>query len=240
MATRSKDLRLRSLAFAGLTMAHCQALHRFGRSDPAHRSDAVSAAKEALRLCRDLEEAVFARGLAHELDDEFAEALKRYREVVKLDGKTAPQLRMKSFALNNAADIWLNERKEPRLIKAEKLLWQALSHYQNKVAYLNLAEVAKRRARLTDAMTLVNRARALDPSDATTLNQLAIMEVEYAKSCRQSDEANRYLRDAQRHSEDAQQLAGDDQRFAEKLRTDFSAILPPVPSKKPIAPTRFR
>jgi tetratricopeptide (TPR) repeat protein len=163
LATGSADPSLRPLAFAGVAMAHCQAMQRFERTAAEHKKKARDAAAMAVQLAPDLEEALFANGWIHQMDGKWMEAVRTYEAVLRLPGTSAPALRVKSFALNNAAWIWLNklDREADALTKAERQLWRALELYPNKVAYANLAEIARRLNRRNDSIKLFRAALAL-------------------------------------------------------------------------------
>ena len=145
-ATGTDEVALRALAFAGVAMARCQAIQRFDRSREEHRDLASDAATAAKELRPDLEEALFADAWICQVDGEWDEAIGRYRAVGDLPGRGAPERRIQSFALNNAAWIMLNklDGTTERRGEAERLLWRAQALYPNKAAYTNLGQIARK------------------------------------------------------------------------------------------------
>ncbi len=214
-ATSTVDSSLQPLAFAGLAMAHSQAIHRFQRARKDHAERARKAAAEAFSLAPKLEESVFVGGWIQQLDEKWDEAIAQYQSVVRLPGKSSGALRIKSFALNNAA--WIILFTFPRTVeshqRAERLLWQALDLYPNKVAYTNLAEIARRTPYKERAVALFEQALALDPSYANAANELAIVQLELGAT--EESEAS---------AAKAEQLAAADPTFAKKLAADYATV----------------
>jgi hypothetical protein len=226
VATGTRDRSLMPLALAGLAMAHCQAIQRFQRKPDDHEQPAREAAEAAFRLAPKLVEAVFARGWIHQIEGQWRDAVAQYLAVVDLEGVSAVERRMKSFALNNAGWITMYklQHEDGALAQAEKFLWQALGLYPNKVAYANLAEIARRCMRYDDAISLYTVALSLDPAYTNAHNELAILEMELAgsESASGHSENSRHLRaDAHEHAKAAQRLAQEDPAFAAVLRREF-------------------
>jgi tetratricopeptide (TPR) repeat protein len=230
VATASEDPSLRPLAYAGLAMAHCQAIHRFHRPASEHEEPARRAAETAFELAPELEEASFARGWLFQIDSHWTEAIEHYEKVAELPGDSAAARRIKSFALNNAAWILLYEHDtDPRSSEhAEALLWRAVALYPNKIAYANLAEIARRNDRREVAVQLFGVALSLDPAYTNGLNELAVVEAELAARSRSADEAASWREAAQRHAAKAQRLAERDPAFAALLAEQFRNAAKPV------------
>jgi tetratricopeptide (TPR) repeat protein len=226
-ATGSNDRMLSALAFAGLAMAHCQAVQRFHRDLGDHERPAREAAEHARERAPQLEEAVFVGGWVHQINERWIEAIRAYDAVLALDGTSAAARRIKSFALNNAAWITLTklERDPEYLRRAEERLWEALELYPNKVAYANLAEIARRSDRGTEAIDLYEIALSLDPAYIDALNERAIVEAELAAAARRdgrSADERRYEAAADADADAAQQLAGNDPGYAARLIEAFA------------------
>jgi tetratricopeptide (TPR) repeat protein len=226
VATGTADRSLMPLALAGLAMAHCQAIQRFKRKRDDHEQPAREAAEAAFALAPKLVEAAFARGWIHQIEGQWRDAVAQYLAVVDLEGGEAVERRMKSFALNNAAWITMYklQHEDGALAQAEKFLWQALGLYPNKVAYANLAEIARRCSRYDDVISLFTVALSLDPAYTNAHNELAIVEMELAGRASASghSEKSRHLRaDAHEHARAAQRLAQEDPAFADVLRREF-------------------
>ena len=226
-ATSSTDPRVRALAYSGLAMAYCQARHRFDGADDRFVSKAVDASQDALSLDRDLEEARFAVGWAYQALDDPERAVSQYESVVSLPTDTSAGRRIKSFALNNAGWIWMHEfeRRKGAVARAEAYFWTALRYYPNKIAYANLAEVARRAHRYDDAIGLFERALDLDPSYVNAWNEWAMLEVEMAREAarsRRRKHADALAADAKLHHQRAVHLASDD-AYEQRLRREFEA-----------------
>jgi tetratricopeptide (TPR) repeat protein len=226
-AAASEDLRLRALAFAGAAMGYCQATHRFGRDRGEVIGKAMQASEDAVKLDPKLEEALTARAWAYQLQESWDEAIAQYLAVAELGGRSSPARRMASFARNNAAWLWLEplREREGSLQQAERLLWQAVSEYPNKVVYANLAEVARRLKRYDDAVTLFAHAVALDPTYVSGWNELACLELEIAGLARSRGDTAAYrsaASEALGHHQRAVGLAGDTE-YVGKLRAAFDA-----------------
>ncbi len=96
--------------------------------------------------------------------------------------------------------------------------------YPNKVAYGNLAEVARRHRRYPDARALFERALKLDPSYVNGWNERACLEVEIAAEGNDGD-AGDALTASLAHHHRAVGLAGDDDKYAKRLRAEYEAAL---------------
>jgi Tfp pilus assembly protein PilF len=226
-ATSSTDPRVRALAYSGLAMAYCQALHRFDGADERLVSKAVDASQDALSLDPDLEEARFAVAWGYQALHDPERAVSGYESVVRLPAETSAGRRMKSFALNNAGWIWMHdfEKRKGGTARAEAYFWTALQYYPNKIAYVNLAEVARRTHRFADAIKLFECALDLDPSYVNAWNELAMVEVEVAGDAartRRWKHAGVFAADARLHHQRAIHLACD-VAYEQRLRRDFEA-----------------
>ena len=213
-ATSSNDTRVRALAFAGLAMAYGQAIQRFEKSGGDLVSKAVDASQDALSLAPNLEEARFAAGWACQVQKDWDRAVAQYDSVVDLGATSAPGRRITSFALNNAGWIWMTAfaRRSHALEKAEAYLWAALQAYPNKVAYVNLAEIARRNQAYEVAVKLFDAALDLDPFYVNAWNERAMLEVELAALAvarRRWKQEARWMSDARLHHQRALHLAGD-------------------------------
>lgn len=225
-AARSDDPRVRALAYAGLAMAYCQSVHRFGRDRKEVIPLARNASEQSLEAERDLEEAGVAEAWARQIREDWDGAIDRYDEVADRAGPAAPARRIASFALNNAGWIWLKplEERADSLRHAERRLWLAVRLYPNKVAYGNLAEVARRYHRYDDARALFSRALKLDPSYVNGWNERACLEVEIAAEGSAGDVGDA-LTESVAHHRRAVGLTGGDDEYATRLRTEYEAAL---------------
>jgi len=228
-ATASDDVHDGALAFAGLTMAYGQAIHRFGSNDEDLVSKTLQASEDAIGLAPDLEEALFARAWAHQVREAWDEAISAYQSVTESKTPSPPGRRIVSAARNNTAWILLHNypNDQQMLARAERLLWDALSLYPNKTAYANLAEIARRCRRHDDALTLLSFALRLDPTYVNGWNERACIEVEIAAlSAEQADGSamQRYLAEACAHHARAVTLAHDD-GYAASLKNAFNSAL---------------
>jgi tetratricopeptide (TPR) repeat protein len=225
-ATASHDQRVRALAWAGLAMAYCQAIHRFNADPDALAPEAVDASQRALELEPDLEEPRFARAWAYQTQGEWNQALNDYDEVLATPiEETAPGRRIKSFALNNAGWIWLKplHRRKKAIIEAEQYFWRAVDYYPNKVAYANLAEVARSHRRYNDALAFFERALKLDDCYVNAWNERAQLEVEIAATALSSGDARRckhFVAEAAAHYARARRIA-EDEDYAKQLGRAF-------------------
>lgn len=182
-ATKSDHDRLRALAFAGIAMACGQQVHRFDVDKDEVAAKAREASEQALHLGPDLEESWLAAAWALQIDERWSEAKAAYLDVLKLESTSIPGRRIKSFAYNNAGWITLKQLpgdREPLRQEAERLLWEAVALYPNKIAYANLAEVARQHRRYDDAETLFDYAVMLDPSYVNGWHEYALLELERA------------------------------------------------------------
>jgi tetratricopeptide (TPR) repeat protein len=227
-ATASDDVHDRALAFAGLTMAYGQAVHRFGNNDDDLVSKALRASEDAIGLAPDLEEALFAQAWAHQVREAWDEAISAYEKVMESETPSPPGRRIVSAARNNTAWILLhNNPDQPTLARAERLLWDALSLYPSKTACANLAEIARRCRRHGDALKLLRLALELDPTYVNGWNEQACLKVEMAAlSAAQGDGSaeQRFLAEATAHHARAVALAQND-GYAATLTMAFNAVL---------------
>ncbi len=231
-AATTTDSKERALALAGLVMAYGQAVHRFDVPAAQVTKDARRASDEALELAPQLEEGRFARAWALQIDRRWESAIEAYEAVTTLAGEpTPPGERMKSFAENNAAWILLNELlvTKTSLKRAERLLWQAVRRYPNKIAYANLADVAKRWERYDDAERLFECALALDPDYVKGWHELALLQLDRAAQLTRDgdlDSAKRFVTKARGNQARAKRITKDaktrkrlSNAFDEKLRS---------------------
>ena len=229
-ATKANDLHDRALALVGLAMAHCQAVHRF-KLDPAeHVLPAVYASRDAIDLEPELPDALFAAAWTHQIRSAWTEAIESYERAWSNCGNSPPDRRIASFAYNNAAWILLSEdqEREGALVRAEKLLWQAVDLYPNKIAYANLAEIARRRERHGTALEFLVVAVRLDPMYANGWHERACIEVELAAIAAADgdpSESERFLADARSHAAHATELVGRDGKLAGSLQERFERAL---------------
>ena len=225
-AAGSDDTRLRALSYAGLAMAHCQSVHRFGRDRKEVIPLAWNASEQSLEAEPGLEEAGVAHAWAKQLCEDWDGAVEQYDQVAKRvadrDEPAAPAQRIASFALNNAGWIWLDPlaERDGALREAERRLWQAVRLYPNKVAYGNLAEIARRYRRYVDARALFERSLTLDPSYVKGWNERACLEVEIA-AAGSADALDESMSCHRR----AITLAADDDTYAKQLRAEYEAAL---------------
>src|SRR6185436_17397215 len=173
-----------------------------------------------------LEEAGVAHAWAKQIREDWDGAVECYDDVAERVAErkepAAPAQRIASFALNNSGWIWLDplSERDGALREAERRLWQAVRLYPNKVAYGNLAEIARRYRRYADARALFERSLTLDPSYAKGWNERACLEVEIAAAG--SADA---LDESMTHHRRAIKLAGADAKYAKRLRTEYEAAL---------------
>jgi tetratricopeptide (TPR) repeat protein len=223
-ATGSQDPRVAALAHAGLAMAYCQAINRFDEPKDILIPKAFRASQDALGLDPELEEALFAVAWTSQVKGAWDRALAQYEKVVALPANSPAGNRIKSFALNNAAWIWLTalKRRANALAKAEVNLQQALCLYPNKIAHANLAEVARRRERFDDALNRFECALDLDGEYVNARNERACLRIEMAAKAKAGRVRSQLLDDAELDHARAVQLADDD-HYAAKLAAAFRA-----------------
>jgi tetratricopeptide (TPR) repeat protein len=221
LATASDDGRLRALAHAGLAMAFCQRVQRFGHDAEAVLPQAWQASEDAIKIEPGLEEARLAQGWTRQIREDFETAIELYDRLAGAAGDAPPARRIASFALNNAGWIWLDPLRErdDALLSAERRLWQAVRIYPNKIAYGNLAEIARRYRRYDDARALFDVALALDPDYVSGWNERACLEIEIAAAS-EGSAAEDALTAAEAHHARALGLASDKQ-YAERLRSAY-------------------
>jgi tetratricopeptide (TPR) repeat protein len=225
VARSSDDARVRALAYAGLAMAYCQTAHRFGDDREKAANLAGSASEKAIEAEATLEEAGVADAWTKQVREQFEAAVARYDEVADRAGPAAPAQRIASFALNNAGWIWLNplQERDDSLGHAERRLWQAVRLYPNKVAYANLAEVARRHRRYAAASALFECSLTLDTSYVKGWNERACLEVEIAATGA-ADKRAEALNASKTHHERAIELT-DDRHYVEELRNEYKKAL---------------
>jgi tetratricopeptide (TPR) repeat protein len=178
-AAQSRASRLRALSLAGLTMAYCQNVHRFGkpREPWAFWADVESA--RALEYERDLAETRFARGWACQVLGRMEEALEWYEGVAQVPEDTAKIRQLKSFALTNAGYVCLTYLDDES--RAEDYLREALRLYRNKITHANLGEIHKRRREFEAAKREFESAVSLDPRYVNGLNEFGMLYVAWAR-----------------------------------------------------------
>ena len=178
-AAQSHASRLRALALAGLAMAYCQNVHRFGEpKEPwAFWADVESA--RALELEPDLAETRFARGWAYQALERMPEAVHWYERAAEVPEDIAKVRQLKSFALTNAGFVCLHYLHEDA--KAEACLREALRLYRNKITHANLAEIHKRRHEFDAAKREFESAISLDPRYVNGLNEFGMLYVAWAR-----------------------------------------------------------
>lgn len=178
-AAESRASRLRALALAGLTMAYCQNVHRFGKSrEPwAFWADVESA--RALEYEPDLAETRFARGWACQVLGRMEEALEWYDRVGQVPEDIAKIRQLKSFALTNAGYVCLTYLDDES--RAEDYLREALRLYRNKITHANLGEIYKRRREFEAAKREYESAVSLDPRYVNGLNEFGMLYVAWAR-----------------------------------------------------------
>jgi tetratricopeptide (TPR) repeat protein len=223
-AAVSPDPRVAALAHAGLAMAYCQAINRFGGPQEILIPKAFRASQDALGLDPNLEEARFAVAWTSQVKGALGRALAQYQSVVDVEIESAAGRRIKSFALNNAGWIWLTKLKGKSGARdqAEASFQQALSLYPNKVVHANLAEIARRRKRYAEALQWFDLALELDREYVNARNERACLKIEMAAAATTEDERDELLDDALIDHARAAQLAGD-RRYATQLETQFRA-----------------
>jgi tetratricopeptide (TPR) repeat protein len=180
-AAESPDQRLRALALAALTLAYCQQVHRFGAPrDPwGYRAEEESAT--AVNLAPELEQTHCARGFAQQILERYEDALHSYQRTVDLPGDTPEERRIKSFALNNMAYIYMTVYEN--LDRAATLFRKALKLApHNKMAYANLGEIFKRKGRYEDALKEFDRALKLDSRYINAANETGMVYIAWARS----------------------------------------------------------
>lgn len=220
LATKSEDPRLRALAFAGLVVAYGQQVHRFDVRKEAVVANAEDASRQALQLDPGLEESWFAAGWALQIDERWNEAHAAYLDIDKLKSTSVPGKRIKSFAYNNAAWIGMTKLSGDRqqlLRDAKRLLAQAVDLYPNKIAYANLAAIARERRKYGDAERLFEHALELDPKYVNGWHEFALLELERSQRARQNRDT--HAERSRRYQQTAERLADDHDR--RKIRRAF-------------------
>jgi tetratricopeptide (TPR) repeat protein len=228
-ATESEDDRVRALAYAGLAMGYGQETERFKEPRATFAARAKDASAQALALDPSLEESHFAAAWALQIDGQWAEAVGAYEKVDKLEtDPTVPGARIRSFAYNNAAWVVLYKLPEtPESVRrAEVHLWKAVRLYPNKIAYVNLAEVARRHTKYEAAETLFGYALELDRNYAAAWHELALLELEratVAADLGESEEQRRYYEQSLRDQRKAEEVG--DEQTAAALKDEFQLAL---------------
>jgi tetratricopeptide (TPR) repeat protein len=223
-ACKTDDETLRPLVLAGLAMAYCQEVQRFGSRTTDAQARATEATVQAARLDRALPEARFAIGWTHQVAERWDRALHAYARVERADDATPATRRIISFALNNAAYIWMHHLvdRPDALARAEALLWRAHDYYPNKVAYANLGEIARRLMRFEDAVALYRLALALDPAYANALSELSCVELAFAADQRRhGDDAAADTLAAAEAQLAAAEAAAEDPEYAKRFHKAF-------------------
>jgi tetratricopeptide (TPR) repeat protein len=230
-ATASRFERVQALAFAGLAMAYGQEVHRFGATKDDVAADALDASERALALEPTLEEAHFAAAWALQIDEQWEKSVAGYRKVYELqsDKDIPPAARIKSFAYNNGAWVTMNKLRDARADpdrEAEELLWQAVRLYPNKIAYGNLAEIARRHQRYEDAKQLFEYALQLDRSYVNGWHEFALLELERAGHAATQGDAQsaRAHYDKAKRNQKLAESAGDEETAAD-VRAKFETAL---------------
>lgn len=218
-AAREGDATVRALAFAGLTMAYAQNVHRFDFESTISIERADAAAKAAVALNRDLEEAAFAQAWALQVADRVDDAIEAYGRVIAIPGTSASEMRIKSFALNNQAWLYLTQKDD--VATAEALLQRALA-VPNKNIWANLGEVRRKQGALRDALSMYEEAIALDPRYVNGLNEMGMVYLELAqKSGGASSDATENLRRGYDYHLEAIRAVNGDARETARLRHSF-------------------
>jgi len=117
------------------------------------------------------------------------------------------------------------ERRKGAVARAEAYFWTALQYYPNKIAYVNVADVARTAHRYDDAIGLFERALDLDPAYVNAWNERAMLEVEMAREAARGGRRKRadvLAADARLHHQRAIHLACDE-AYEGRLRRDFEA-----------------
>jgi tetratricopeptide (TPR) repeat protein len=234
VASGSADERLRALGLAGLSMALCQAINRFDAPRALCIEQAQQAAQMATTLRPELEECRFAAAWVIQVKEQWEEAVARYvalgRDPLPAGSSPSPpERRIRSFALNNAAWIWLYrlDERNDALRHAEELLWEALALYPNKITYANLAELARRYGRLELAMTMFGHALDLDSRYVSGRNERAALLLEVAARAFAANDVESAM-DAVRAAYDDHERAlldAGDPGYKAKLRKEFDERL---------------
>jgi tetratricopeptide (TPR) repeat protein len=227
-ATESEDDRVQALAYAGLAMAYGQETQRFKEPREKFVAQAKDASAQALALDPSLEESHFAAAWALQIDEQWAEAISAYEKVDELETESVPGDRIKSFASNNAAWVMLNELppSEAALRRAEVLLWKAVSLYPNKIAYVNLAEVARRHENYAASERLFSFALELDRNYAAAWHELALLGLERATRAAdlgEAEEGERFYEKSLRDQHTAEEIG--DEQTAASLKDEFQRAL---------------
>jgi tetratricopeptide (TPR) repeat protein len=192
-ASASEDDNLRALALAGLAIAYCQRVHRFGYPEQPSASLADEASTKAVSANPRLEETWFARAFAVQGLGRFEEALADYRKVVDLLGESPEEQRFKSFAQTNAG--WVSMVKLGDLEQARGLFEESLRRFPNKMAYANMGELERRGHRYPEALEQYQHAVDLDPEYVNAFNEMGMVYLAMAADARPRDkvEADRLL-----------------------------------------------
>jgi tetratricopeptide (TPR) repeat protein len=227
-ATESEDDRVQALAYAGLAMAYGQETQRFKEPREKFVTQAKDASAQALALDPNLEESRFAVAWASQIDEQWAEAISAYEKVDEIETESAPGDRIKSFACNNAAWVMLNElpKSEAVLRRAEVLLWKAVSLYPNKIAYVNLADVARRHEEYAASEKLFRYAIELDRNYPAAWHELAMLGLERAARAAdlgEAEEGRRFYEKSLRDQLTAEEVG--DEQTATRLKDEFQRAL---------------
>jgi tetratricopeptide (TPR) repeat protein len=184
-AAESRASRLRALALAGLAMAHCQNVHRFGEPKEPWAFWADVESGRALELEPDLAETRFARGWAYQALERMSDAVHWYERAAEVPEDIAKVRQLKSFALTNAGYVCLHYLHDDA--RAEALFREALRLYRNKITHANLADIYKRRREFEAAKEEFESAISLDARYVNGLNEFGMLYVAWAREVEDGD-----------------------------------------------------
>jgi tetratricopeptide (TPR) repeat protein len=179
-AAEADEPKWRALALAGLAMSYCQLIHRYGYPLVPSSGQAGEASRRAMELRPDLEEVAFAQGFALQVAGQFDDAIRAYERTLTLPGHTKPEIRFRSFALNNAG--WIRMKNKGDHQGAREAFESALELWpKNKMSYANLGELCRRALDLDGAIRCYERAMQLDPEYINGANELGMIYLEMAR-----------------------------------------------------------
>jgi tetratricopeptide (TPR) repeat protein len=178
-AKQARASRIRALALAGLTMAYCQNVHRFGKPKEPWAFWADVESKRAHELEPNLAETRFARGWAYQVLGRMDKAIDWYDRVTEVPEDIAKIRQLKSFALTNAGFICLYHLNDEA--RAETYFRDALCLYANKITHANLGEIYKRRREFEAAKEEFEKAISLDAGYVNGWNEFGMLYVAWAR-----------------------------------------------------------
>lgn len=188
-ATRSEEVEIRAMAYAGVTFACCQNVHRFELDIHEWVPQAAMASNRAKKIL-DIAETRMAQAWFLQVTKRYEGAVTAYLSVQEIDdGREPANTLIKSFALNNAGYIRMMHYGD--LATAEMWLQTARKIRPNKNIHAVLGEIFRRKGDFKEAIASYEEALALDPHYVNGLNELGMVYLALATRSRNDPAASR-------------------------------------------------